>query len=438
MAYAHGVGGRTDIEKTVHLQSTRPQLVAHCERFLAEHSPLQRDVELRVTPEDASERRRKLFQRELDELAQCDHPNLLPVLERGETRGRPYYLVPIRDGEFLMDLAAGDASRRLRCAWVRALANLLAELHLNRVALGAVHFDLLLWEERPARLTLVHHRHSRASPYPQDLLEHLPEDVRPGEVSTSRSDLFHWAWAGVWLLTGQAPFNADGGRPPVRELAPWLGRDLAHALDASLAFEPRQRMAHAAELQAFLLDAPEDLAPHGGEIDWEASGTIPIQRVAESVESLRQVGKVPSPGGPARPATAPDPPAPWDRPGVRLRLLAAGLTAFGLGVAGALAPEPPPVSPETAPRPRPAPGTAREDPYMKLLLAQESVGPSDVRRLTAIALSVQRRGLLPDALDDRPRLEAIAGRQVSDPEGAARDLGLFLDDLRELTAAGEG
>ena len=75
---------------------------------------------------------------------------------------------------------------------------------------------------------------------------------------------------------------------------------------------------------------------------------------------------------------------------------------------------------------------------MKLLLAQESVGPSDVRRLTAIALSVQRRGLLPDALDDRPRLEAIAGRQVSDPEGAARDLGLFLDDLRELTAAGEG
>jgi hypothetical protein len=430
---------RPDVEKTVVLRSPRPQLVGHCERFLAEHLPLERDVELRVVPEEASERRAKLFQRELEELAACDHPCLLPLLERGETRGRPYYLVPVRDGEFLSELAAGEVPRHRRCRWVRELAGLLAELHLRRVALGPVHLDLVLWEERQARLTLLHHRHSRASPYPEALLEHLPQDVRPGELSTSRSDLFHWAWAGVWLLTGQAPFHPDGGRPPVRELAPWLGRDLAHALDASLAFDPRQRMAHAAELQAFLLASPEDLAPGGGGIDLEASGTIPYQRVAESVESLRQIGKVPSLGSPPRSAPGGAEKTPgWDRPGVRLGLLAAGLTAFGLGVAGALAPEPPPASTPEATRPtRRAPrGPLRDDPYVKLLVNHEAVTTQDVRRLTAIALSVHRRGLLPDALDDRERLEGIAARQAEDPEGAARDLEFFLEDLRELTGDG--
>jgi serine/threonine-protein kinase len=431
----------TDVEKTVVLRSPRPQLVGHCERFLAEHVPLAREVELRVVPEDAGERRAKLFERELEEMAGCDHPGLLPVLERGETRGRPYYLVPVRDGEILSEVASREAPNHRRCQWVRQLASALAELHLHRVALGPVHFDLVLWEERPARLTLIHHRHRRASPYPEALLEHLPEDVRPGELPTSRSDLFHWAWAGVWLLTGQAPFRADGGRPPVRELAPWLGRDLAHALDASLAFDPRQRMAHAAELQAFLLEAPEDLAPGGGGVDLEASGTIPYERIAESVESLRQVGKVPSPAtSPRRAPELDQKPPGWDRPGVRLGLLAAGLTAFGLGIAGAMAPEPPPASAPEAPRPtrRASQGPLGDDPYVRLLVNHEAVAPRDVRRLTAIALSVHRRGLLPDALDDRARLEGIAARHVEDPEGAARDLELFLQDLRELTSSEGG
>src|SRR5438477_12852714 len=70
--------------------------------FLADEVALGRTVVVKVLPTDlASGTSLERFRREIQMLAQLQHPNIVPVLAAGELDGQPFFTMPFVTGESL-------------------------------------------------------------------------------------------------------------------------------------------------------------------------------------------------------------------------------------------------------------------------------------------------------------------------------------------------
>ncbi len=103
--------------------------------YEARDRELDRTVALKVLrPDDAGPVSRERFLREARLAASLDHPNVVRILETGEHEGRPFYTMPLLEGEPLRGpLPPGEA-----CRILERVADAAAHAH----ARGVVHRDL--------------------------------------------------------------------------------------------------------------------------------------------------------------------------------------------------------------------------------------------------------------------------------------------------------
>lgn len=255
--------GPAPAAKKIKLLAPLPPLRTHVRRARAVQTTTGREVEFRILPERPSPEVLQAFAGELEDLSLLDHTGLLPLLDRGVTRGHHYYLVPARDARTLqavVDDPAVDLRERVRC--LRSLAGVLGALHLLDRPLGHLDADLVAWDAAQARCWFLHTRQPPRDEVPGEYPVHWPEDAGPGAEPSLRGDLFHWARLAYRLVCGgKDPFASGPGElVPLAEACPQLARPVADAIESALGWNPVTRMAHACELDAYLRSTPGDLA----------------------------------------------------------------------------------------------------------------------------------------------------------------------------------
>lgn len=434
----------TSDEKRFRLRGELPRVSPHALRFRAEHADLDRQVEFRILPEDASDEDRQVFEREVSELARLDHPSFLPVLDAGASRGRPFYVVPLREEALPLARRRNDErfSIEERCLVARALAAAYAEAHQRRIVLGAPSPVLLTWDRLQPRLAYVHHRATAAvKALP------LPEGAPEGLVRwTPAGDVFHWGYFAYWCITrGKLPYaSARGAQKPIRSVVPELAPDLAQVIDASVSRDEALRPEHGLQVWAVLLRRPANRAGDGGGGSGAGGGSgddtaESVRQVRQSIDDLRTQGDLPeiafhSGVHSRRPAAVPTS-APEAR-SLDLRLLGGALVAaMGLGLLVALGgpgPSPEPPQPAAAPSSGPRYASPAKDPFVKLLLAYRQVAPKDFGRLFAIAERLRAAGRLPEEGGGGDRLAGIKEVHTRDPVQGAEALERWIEDLREV------
>jgi serine/threonine-protein kinase len=253
--------------------------------FLARERALDRQVVVKVLHPELSGVNVERFRREIQVVAQLQHPHIVPVLAAGESRGILYFTMPFIDGESLRGwllresrLPVDDVVRILH-----DVADALAYAHER----GVVHRDI-----KPDNV-LVSHRHALVTDFGvakaltmaargaaddsgddhsvitttgSGLAIGTPAYMAPeqaaGDPSTDhRADIYAFGVLAYELLAGRPPFT---GRPPSEILAAHIAElpqpietlraDLPPALSAlvmsCLAKRPVDRPASAADVRA--------------------------------------------------------------------------------------------------------------------------------------------------------------------------------------------
>jgi serine/threonine protein kinase len=204
---------------------------------------------------------RRRFEREAGAAARVAHPNVVPVVDRGEHEGVPYMAQKFITGGSLEDKIKGDGSLSLRetvdlCTQV---ADGLDALH----AVGLIHRDvkpgnILLDSDGHVYITdfgLMKDREASVLTRPGQALGSMdymaPEQIR-GEEVTGRSDVYALGCVMIECLTGKPPFADRQGmrilwahlqeEPP----DPCTGRtdlpsDVGWAVTRALEKEPEKR-----------------------------------------------------------------------------------------------------------------------------------------------------------------------------------------------------
>jgi eukaryotic-like serine/threonine-protein kinase len=222
------------------------------------------------------------FLQEARVVASLDHPNVLPIFDFGEEKGRPYLVLPYLPGGSLADRMGGQPQPLpLVAAWTIQLAGALDTAH----ARGVLHRDvkpgnvlvtkdgrLMLGDFGIARLAEATTRLTATGMVVGTPIYMAPELARGADASPA-SDRYALAVMVFEMIAGQPPFL--GSNPlsvlhqQVHEPVPSIGERIAGtppALDAflgrALAKEPEQRQrtcrAMAEELVALL--SPEQRA----------------------------------------------------------------------------------------------------------------------------------------------------------------------------------
>lgn len=443
------------------LEGPLPQVSPHVERFRARQLLLDREVEMRLLPDGADDATRTLFLLELEDLVNLDHPAFCPVADHGVTRDRPFYVVPARAYRTLWKVHREDApdlAARIQVA--RALAGAYEAAHGRGILLGPASPLTTCWDASTAELRFVHHRFPpavKALPYP----EHAPRGELLPEAWTPASEVFHWAYFAYWLLAaGKLPFESAGPAIPIRCVAAEVPRELAHVIEASLSRDPALRPGDPGEVAAVLTEAP---AAPVQQIDLVASGTIPREAIAGSLERLRREGRL-TERGPAPPRQTLELRAADGevevlglrvdhavRRALATLVLIAALVGGSAGMVVRTArtrarsvavPTRGPVRrveaaarPPALPAATLAPSTqARYKQYagVQRMLGNEAVHParfpSLIRQLGRLALQDK----LPAALEPRERIVALRERYRADRAAACRELEEFLEELRRV------
>src|SRR5215218_777529 len=255
--------------------------------FLAREIALDRQVVVKVLHPELAGVNVDRFRRELQVVAQLQHPHIVPVLAAGETLGILYFTMPYIDGESLRAWLLRESRLQVDDV-VRILhdvADALAYAHERGVVHRDIKPDNVLVSRRHAMvtdfgvakaLTVAAHGTSEApAPYASTgtttgsgLAIGTPAYMAPeqaaGDPATDhRADLYAFGVLGYELLTGRPPFTA---RPPSEILAAHIAElpqpiemlraDLPPALSAlvmsCLAKRPVDRPQSAAEVRSAL------------------------------------------------------------------------------------------------------------------------------------------------------------------------------------------
>jgi len=216
------------------------------------------------------------FLQEARVVASLDHPNVLPIFDFGDEKGRPYLVLPYLPGGSLADRMAGQPQPLpLVAAWTIQLAGALDAAH----ARGVLHRDvkpgnvlvtkdgrLMLGDFGIARLAEATTRLTATGMVVGTPIYMAPELARGADASPA-SDRYALAVMVFEMIAGQPPFLGTNPlsvlHQQVHEPVPSIGERIAEAapaLDAflqrALAKEPEQRhrtcRAMAEELVALL------------------------------------------------------------------------------------------------------------------------------------------------------------------------------------------
>jgi len=202
--------------------------------FRAIHTRLNRPVAIKVLRQDRVNSREAVsrFSREMQLIAQLEHPNIVKALDAGEQDGLHYLVM-----EFLAGCDVGQLSKRLgplpiadACQIIRLAATALQYAHDQKI----IHRDI-----KPSNLLLtpdgcvklldlglaqffdfsLEPSLSHADQAVGTLAYMAPEQLSRREEVTTRSDIFSLGVSLHELLTGQRPFERPGQSPLLAELS---------------------------------------------------------------------------------------------------------------------------------------------------------------------------------------------------------------------------
>ena len=277
--------------------------------FVAHERALGRRVVVKVLPPDLavglnSER----FRREIQVVAQLQHPHIVPVLSAGDAGGVPFFTMPFVEGQSLRQML--EAGESIAIADVRRLLRDVAAALSYAHARGVVHRDIkpdnVLVSHGSAMVTdfgvakaLSTSRESAVAT--SGTLTALgtslgspsyiaPEQAAGDPDTDHRADLYSFGVMAYELLAGVPPF---AGRPPhalivahltetprpVTEHRPDTPASLATLVECCLAKDPGERPQSAAEL-----------------VEW-LEGVTPAAQVGKA-RSARDGGRTTAPGAP--------------------------------------------------------------------------------------------------------------------------------------------
>ena len=242
------------------------------EIWLAEQLALARPVAIKVvSPGLEAEQRLARFRQEAAIVARFDHPNVVGIIEFGETGdGRLYFSMPYVPNGTLAQAGLQGDSPRVREVLGQVL-DALAYVHEH----GVVHRDVkpenvLFDQVGRARLAdfgvsrsiEAVTRHTKAGETFGSSLYMSPEQAR-GELPDGRSDLYSVGAIAYELLTGEPPFNGPDHlsvvvahmQQPVPQLPDAL-RQWQAWVDTAMAKRPEQRYPNAAAMAAALQRIP--------------------------------------------------------------------------------------------------------------------------------------------------------------------------------------
>jgi eukaryotic-like serine/threonine-protein kinase len=221
------------------------------------------------------------FRREARSVAQLSHPNIVTVIDRGESDGQQYIVFEYVDGESLKQLVdrTGPLPARRAIELVLQVAEALAFAHNT----GLVHRDVkpqnvLVTEDGEAKVTDfgiarsldVEHGVTQTGTVLGTSNYLSPEQAR-GQTVTAATDVYSLGVVLYELLTGEVPFPGEtfvavamkhiNEEPPsVLDRRPDVPIRLAAVIDRALAKEPEQRFP---TMQAFCSELKTCLAELG-------------------------------------------------------------------------------------------------------------------------------------------------------------------------------
>lgn len=242
------------------------------------------------------------FRREAEVAAHLDHPNIVHVLDAGESKGTCYLAMEYVEGRDLAQILAsvGAVTAPLACEYIRQAALGLHHAH----AKGMVHRDvkpsnlLVASGAKPivklldlglARLRALHQDEASISSVTQagvvvGTLDYMaPEQAKNAHGADARADLYSLGCTLYHLLAGRPPFASGTGMEkllqhqldtpsPIEKLCPNLPPKVAQLIARLLAKKPEQRPTSAAEVA-------ETLQPY-----CDAAVPLPTTRIATPVE----------------------------------------------------------------------------------------------------------------------------------------------------------
>lgn len=242
------------------------------EIWLAEQLALARPVAIKVvSPGLEAEQRLARFRQEAAIVARFDHPNVVGIIEFGETGdGRLYFSMPYVPNGTLAEADLHGDSPRVREVLGQVL-DALAYVHEH----GVVHRDVkpenvLFDQVGRARLAdfgvsrsiEAVTRHTKAGETFGSSLYMSPEQAR-GELPDGRSDLYSVGAIAYELLTGMPPFDGPDHLSVVvahmQQPVPQLPESLSQWqgwIDTAMAKRPEQRYPNAAAMAAALQRIP--------------------------------------------------------------------------------------------------------------------------------------------------------------------------------------
>lgn len=277
----------------IRLERKLPATAPYLTRAHATQVGLERDVEVRILPGGLAGGSSDRFFAELRDLTKLDHPGFLPVLGDMSVKGRPCYLVSLRDHETLAELVGkDDFDLEARCQAVRTLADAMDAAHAEAIPLGPVPPERIAWDPKGRRAYFLHHR-AVPGDWSAERLRHTPLAGEVPERTSTRDDVFAWGLLAFWILTrGQHPYGAGPeDLRALRGIEPKVRHELARVIETALAWEPELRPASGLELRAVLDLDPRNLADVAEPADERVDIRKISSEVLELVEVIRESGE---------------------------------------------------------------------------------------------------------------------------------------------------
>lgn len=244
--------------------------------YLARQQNIARDVAVKVLPRNFTHDDTFIerFNREVEVIAQLQHPHILPVYDFGDYDDMPYIVMAYINGGTLGDrLAAGILPTETVLSMARQMADALDFAHTR----GIIHRDIKpgnVLIDKAGNVYLADFGLAKVTEQASDITAGnilgtpgymAPEQSGPGDEST-RIDVYAFGVLIYEMLAGELPYTADSPTklivahlmqpiPNIQDVNPDLPDDIQDVIEKALAKSPAERYATAGDLYQDLASA---------------------------------------------------------------------------------------------------------------------------------------------------------------------------------------